>query len=59
MKFSHWSVVDGLYGLLVCANFCSDECEEWGRSYPHDVAERLRARKSKLNTDQKPTRTCR
>lgn len=45
VKFVDWTVVEGRLSLVICANYCSDECEDYANLEPDVVAARLRARK--------------
>jgi hypothetical protein len=44
-KFRHWLNMDSMWGLVLCAAYCSDECAAYAHLDPEAVAERLRARK--------------
>ena len=44
VKFVHWPVVSGRLSLVLCANYCSDECEAYAHLEPDAVANRLRER---------------
>lgn len=46
VKFRHWLDVSytSTWSLVICGNYCSKECREFGELEPDEVAERLRQR---------------